>query len=195
MGNFAARSGYFVGPALAAVLAVFSLGCGSDAGIIVSGFGPDGGDASGLRDATTLGNHESGTLGQGGSGCVKPTCAELKATCGTVTDPKCGGIIKCGSCPEGQICGGGGVHNQCGSGDDNNGDACVHETCASQKISCGVAGDGCGGMLECGSCNAPQACGGDPAKPGECGLVMALTRRFSARLFSQAHCAMPTKKR
>src|SRR5436190_4578722 len=31
--------------------------------------------------------------------------------------------------------------------------------------------------------------------PGECGLVMALTRRFSGRWFSQAHCAKPMKKR
>jgi hypothetical protein len=30
---------------------------------------------------------------------------------------------------------------------------------------------------------------------GECGLVMALTRLFSSRSFSQAHCANPTKKR
>src|SRR5213075_239448 len=31
--------------------------------------------------------------------------------------------------------------------------------------------------------------------PGECGLVMAFTRRFSGRWFSQAHCAKPMKKR
>src|SRR5208282_3594087 len=31
--------------------------------------------------------------------------------------------------------------------------------------------------------------------PGECGSVMAFMRRFSGRLFSQAHCAFPTKKR
>ena len=33
------------------------------------------------------------------------------------------------------------------------------------------------------------------ALPGECGLVTAETRRFSGRWFSQAHCAMPMKKR
>ena len=31
--------------------------------------------------------------------------------------------------------------------------------------------------------------------PGECGLVMAFTRRFSGLLFSHAHCAKPMKKR
>src|ERR1035438_1610803 len=31
--------------------------------------------------------------------------------------------------------------------------------------------------------------------PGECGLVTAIRRRFSGRLFSDAHCAKPTKKR
>ena len=30
---------------------------------------------------------------------------------------------------------------------------------------------------------------------GECGSVMARTRRSSGRSFSQAHCAKPTKKR
>ena len=33
------------------------------------------------------------------------------------------------------------------------------------------------------------------ANPGECGFVTALTRRFSGRWFSQAHCAIPTKYR
>src|SRR5271168_1401751 len=31
--------------------------------------------------------------------------------------------------------------------------------------------------------------------PGECGSVTACTRSFSGRVFSQAHCAKPTKKR
>src|SRR5436305_8622232 len=31
--------------------------------------------------------------------------------------------------------------------------------------------------------------------PGECGLVIAFTRRFSGRSFSQAHCARPMKNR
>jgi hypothetical protein len=38
-------------------------------------------------------------------------------------------------------------------------------------VTCGQAGDGCGGTLECGSCTSPQSCGGDPAKPAQCGCT------------------------
>jgi hypothetical protein len=42
-------------------------------------------------------------------------------------------------------------------------------TCAAQGLSCGPAGNGCGGSLNCGSCTAPQVCGG--GGPGQCGVV------------------------
>ncbi len=37
---------------------------------------------------------------------------------------------------------------------------CGLNTCASQNASCGPIGDGCGGTLDCGSCTAPETCGG-----------------------------------
>ena len=37
---------------------------------------------------------------------------------------------------------------------------CVPSTCAKQGFNCGAAGDGCGGLLNCGTCVAPQTCGG-----------------------------------
>lgn len=38
---------------------------------------------------------------------------------------------------------------------------CVPETCASQKMNCGSAGDGCGNQIpSCGVCTPPQSCGG-----------------------------------
>ena len=41
-------------------------------------------------------------------------------------------------------------------------------TCAKQGFDCGAAGDGCGGLLNCGTCTAPETCG---AKfPGQCGV-------------------------
>src|SRR5262249_31571832 len=67
--------------------------------------------------------------------------------------------------PSGETCGSGGVHNVCAEGPDG----CTMMTCASQNITCGHAGDGCGGTLDCGTCNFPQTCGGDPTKPGQCG--------------------------
>lgn len=158
-------------------LALVWAGCGSTAG---SGFG-DGGVDAGLdatTDATLTGDAAGDTgkpikLGggdSGGSKCKPSTCSQLKATCGAVTDTKCGGIVQCGSCTSPKTCGGGGVPNQCGTV-SGGGDACVKQTCASQKITCGQAGDGCGGVLQCGGCTSPQTCGGDPAKPGVCGCT------------------------
>jgi hypothetical protein len=46
--------------------------------------------------------------------------------------------------------------------------ACTPRTCMDQNISCGPAGDGCGGLLQCGTCQPPQTCGGG-GTPGQCG--------------------------
>jgi hypothetical protein len=163
--------------AVGAVVAGVSLGCGSSS---QQGFGPVDGGTDG-RDATV--SHDSGKpsreggdssapikLGGGDASnhCVPSTCKELNANCGAVTDKKCGGVVQCGSCPGGETCGGGGVDNQCGQS-GTAGEACAKQTCASQKISCGPASDGCGGTLSCGNCTSPQICGG--AKPGECGCT------------------------
>jgi hypothetical protein len=45
---------------------------------------------------------------------------------------------------------------------------CTPRTCADQQITCGPAGDGCGGPLQCGACPAPQSCGGGGVA-GQCG--------------------------
>jgi hypothetical protein len=174
--------GHWVGKTrltLGAVVAVVSVGCGSSG---PQGFGAvDGGtpgqDATLGRDSGKPGHPKADSttpIKLGGNDaakkCVPSTCTELKATCGAVTDPKCGGVVQCGTCSGGKTCGGGGVHNQCGFSGTGS-DACVKETCATQKLSCGQAGDGCGGTLSCGACAAPQICGGDPAKPGQCGCT------------------------
>jgi hypothetical protein len=132
------------------------------AGSTSSGTGqPGGGTAAG-----------GGGMGGGGimfpdAGCTPSTCTQLNANCGPVTDPVCGGIVQCGTCPTGQSCGAGGP-NQCGMGTP---DACSPLTCASQNANCGQVGDGCGNTLSCGSCSLPQSCGGDPTKPGQCGCT------------------------
>lgn len=38
--------------------------------------------------------------------------------------------------------------------------ACRPLTCALLGFDCGPAGDGCGGALDCGTCEAPETCGG-----------------------------------
>lgn len=45
---------------------------------------------------------------------------------------------------------------------------CVPRTCAQQGRSCGMAADGCGGTMDCGSCAAGDSCGGG-GTPGMCG--------------------------
>jgi hypothetical protein len=45
---------------------------------------------------------------------------------------------------------------------------CVPKTCAELGFTCGPAGDGCGGLIECGNCVAPATCGGG-GKPSQCG--------------------------
>jgi hypothetical protein len=43
---------------------------------------------------------------------------------------------------------------------------CTKLTCAEEHVECGPAGDGCGGILTCGSCPAGEQCGvtGTPSK-------------------------------
>jgi hypothetical protein len=41
-------------------------------------------------------------------------------------------------------------------------------TCAKQGVECGPIGDGCGGVLQCGDCTAPDICGG-AGVAGKCG--------------------------
>src|SRR5262249_42203613 len=38
--------------------------------------------------------------------------------------------------------------------------SCTPTTCAAQGKNCGSISDGCGGTLTCGTCTAPQTCGG-----------------------------------
>jgi hypothetical protein len=93
------------------------------------------------------------------------TCAQQGIACGAARDG-CGDLIQCGSCPSGQSCGGGGVPGQCGAPDGGGG--CVPLTCQQQNINCGPAGDGCGNLIQCGTCVSPQTCGGG-GTPGQCG--------------------------
>jgi hypothetical protein len=46
---------------------------------------------------------------------------------------------------------------------------CTPSTCAAEGISCGPAGDGCGNLLQCGTCPTGQYCGG--GGPGVCGMM------------------------
>jgi hypothetical protein len=96
--------------------------------------------------------------------CTPLTCAQQKIACGPAGDG-CGGQIACGNCPGKDTCGGGGLYGQCGYPDAG---ACVPTTCAQLGYDCGDNGDGCGGVIHCGACTAPQICGGG-GQPSVCG--------------------------
>jgi hypothetical protein len=50
------------------------------------------------------------------------------------------------------------VMDFCARGDADAG--CTPRTCASAGANCGSLSDGCGGTLDCGTCTAPETCGG-----------------------------------
>ena len=93
--------------------------------------------------------------------CQPRTCAEDGFDCGVTIDG-CGGVLRCGTCGEGEACGGAGQPNVCGPA------PCAPTTCEALGKNCGTPEDGCGGTLECGTCRAPETCGGG-GDPDLCG--------------------------
>jgi hypothetical protein len=122
--------------------------------------------ATGSGDASNGGHSDgSGWFGYDGGpqGCVPKTCSDLGYTCGKSGDG-CGGAIDCGTCTSPQYCGGGG-YSKCGGSNGMEPDGapiatCTPATCQGLHIDCGQTGDGCGGLLHCGTCSNPQYCGG-----------------------------------
>ncbi len=58
--------------------------------------------------------------------------------------------------------------NDDGGDGGTGGGPCVPKTCTQLAANCGPQGDGCGGVVQCGSCNAPETCGGGGV-PSQCG--------------------------
>ena len=88
--------------------------------------------------------------------CVPQDAATLCAgKCGAVSDG-CSGVVMCAAanggmtCMAGQLC----VNAQC----TGSAPSCTPMTCAQKNHQCGVDGDGCGGRLDCGTCDAGQVC-------------------------------------
>ena len=107
--------------------------------------------------------------------CRAETCETLGVNCGAVADG-CNGILQCGTCElRGEICGGGGDPNICGSTSADGGPLCSPLTCENQNAACGVVGDGCGGTIDCGGCNADESCGGGGV-PNQCGAPACTPR-------------------
>lgn len=175
-------------------------GCGGGGG---AGTGPGTGltdGSTGGDDGTTVGNNDGGSLlnkdgglTDAGGTCKPRTCSQLKPPvgCGSAGDG-CGGVIQCGSCKAPETCGGGdpeagkpGVPGQCGGTQ-----GCVPKTCADYPSACGPQSDGCGGLTT--NCNTPcptgQTCGGDPAKPGECGTPPVVCTPWTCGHYPSGTC-------
>jgi hypothetical protein len=96
--------------------------------------------------------------------CTPLTCQQQNINCGPAGDG-CGDQISCGACGGKDTCGGGGVYGQCGYPDAG---SCTPRSCQDLGYDCGDNGDGCGGVIHCGTCTLPQICGGG-GKPSVCG--------------------------
>ena len=158
---FIAKLGRWLGAvSVASLTAVVVASCGSGAGGSAFGYGDGGHDSSFIDDVSVP--DSPGLVGREGStGCTPKTCASEGWQCGENGDG-CGNILNCGTCDYPAYCGGGG-YSKCGGnitiGRDG-GPICNPTTCASLGYDCGVNGDGCGNVLNCGACTDPQYCGG-----------------------------------
>ena len=68
---------------------------------------------------------------------------------------------------------------------------CVKTTCSAQGLNCGPAGDGCGGTLDCGNCQAPMTCGGGGFS-GICGVPFQYSEGFFVRDYDGSQCPLGT---
>ncbi len=130
--------------------------CGSRTGLVIPERQPDASVEEGGEDASP-----DVTIR-----CTPQTCAQQGFNCGE-NDDGCGNVIQCGTCPPTESCGLGGF-SRCGGADA--GVVCMPATCTSLGLDCGPAADGCGGLLQCGTCQSPLVCGA-AGTPGRCGAT------------------------
>jgi hypothetical protein len=96
--------------------------------------------------------------------CTPRSCSQQGIQCGPAGDG-CGGQLDCGPCAPPETCGAGPTHYVCGESDAG---ICVPKTCADLGFTCGLNGDGCGSIIDCGTCAPPKICGGG-GRPSVCG--------------------------
>ncbi len=96
-----------------------------------------------------------GTCQCGAGSTWEPMCTGTDVCCGAAGCLTLGTNANCSTCGDActlpQTCGGGGASNMCG---------CTPTTCGDLGFDCGLAPDGCGGTLDCGTCTGGDSCGG-----------------------------------
>ncbi len=82
-----------------------------------------------------------------------------------LADDNCGEerTVSCGTCTDPEVCGAD-EPNVCGEGE------CTPTTCGDEGANCGSIGDGCGDLLNCGTCSGYDSCGGG-GEPNVCGCT------------------------
>ncbi len=109
----------------------------------------------------------AGVCGQSsGVDCTPRSCSDIGDFCGPMPDG-CGGFVTCVDCESPEICGGQ-EPMRCGIPDPDSFGSCEPLTCEAQGIGCGLAGDGCGDTIDCGTCPDQETCGG-AGVPSQCG--------------------------
>ncbi len=114
---------------------VISNGCGGTVNCdAVSGYGCKNGESCGVRGIANRCDPKS----------TPDECKAVGKNCGTIKSACTGLTIKCGDCPQGEVCNANGV---CGK-------PCTPKTCAADfsQFECGTFDDGCGGTVKCGTC-------------------------------------------
>lgn len=146
--------------------------CTGACGLVGDGCGGQLDCESSVMTACPTGQSCGGAGVPGQCGTATQTCTPIAANvacagkCGVQSDG-CGGVYTCSAenggqtcnAALGETCGGAGVINQCGA------PPCVPKTTAEAcpgsggMKSCGQQPNGCGGLIDCGGCDAGQQCG------------------------------------
>ena len=104
---------------------------------------------------------DNGLAADGGVPCTPTTCASSATP--AASPPTAAAASSIAAAAPTRSTAAAAATDQCGGNNGLAADgsvACTPETCSSLGYTCGVAGDGCGGTLNCGSCANPQYCGG-----------------------------------
>lgn len=112
-------------------------------------------------------NSTTGTCGcPAGTTPCGLACCVAGVACANASTSTCNGAVSTcltGQAPCGRRC--------CAAGQPcSNAACCTPTTCAAQGKNCGQISDGCGGLLNCGTCTSPETCGGGGV-PGVCGCA------------------------
>lgn len=132
------------------------LGAAAQAGIGSCTFG---------TQACVNGGDEFDTWGACTGSGAATTCADTSSQCGATSDG-CGGILDCGTCAGSESCSSrkeGTQGNVCTAA------PCVSTTTTCSGMSCGTDSDGCGGVVDCGTCPNGQTCTAGNVCESPCG--------------------------